>query len=362
MVEDAHYMERALSLAELGRGRASPNPMVGALVVSPAGVIVGAGHHEEAGLAHAEIQALTEAGSGATGATLYCTLEPCCHTGRTGPCVERIVEAGIARVVVGVEDPNPLVNGGGIRYLRRHGVHVDVGVCRAEAARLNQAFFTLIGKHRPFVTLKVATSLDGRIAATSGRRTQLTSAPANRQVHLLRAEVDAIAVGSGTVLADDPLLTARGVHRSRPLTRVLFDTRLRTPPAARVLSTLDAGPVIIVTTEAGLSAAPERAEGLRSAGATLEVLEARDLKAALVRLGSRGISSLLLEGGATLHRAAWDAGVVDRVQVYVAPVTLGAQGLPWLTGHRFSLAALHDVRIQSCGPDVLMEGYVYGAD
>ncbi|MCH6552473.1 MAG: bifunctional diaminohydroxyphosphoribosylaminopyrimidine deaminase/5-amino-6-(5-phosphoribosylamino)uracil reductase RibD [Planctomycetes bacterium] len=274
----------------------------------------------------------------------------------------RIVEAGIARVVVGVEDPNPLVNGGGIRYLRRHGVHVDVGVCRAEAARLNQAFFTLIGKHRPFVTLKVATSLDGRIAATSGRRTQLTSAQANRQVHLLRAEVDAIAVGSGTVLADNPLLTARGVHRSRPLTRVLFDTRLLTPPAARVLSTLDAGPVIIVTTEAGLIAAPDRAEALRSAGATLEGLEARDLKAALVRLGSRGISSLLLEGGATLHRAAWDAGVVDRVQVYVAPVTLGAQGLPWLTGHRFSLAALHDVRIQSCGPDVLMEGYVYGAD
>ena len=261
MVEDANYMDRALSLAELGRGRASPNPMVGALVVSPAGVIVGAGHHEEAGLAHAEIQALTEAGSGATGATLYCSLEPCCHTGRTGPCVERIVEAGITRVVVGVEDPNPLVNGGGIRYLRRHGVHVDVGVCRAEAARLNQAFFTLIGKHRPFVTLKVATSLDGRIAATSGRRTQLTSAPANRQVHLLRAEVDAIAVGSGTVLADDPLLTARGVHRSRPLTRVLFDTRLRTPPAARVLSTLDAGPVIIVTTEAGAQRGPRAGRG-----------------------------------------------------------------------------------------------------
>ena len=362
MVEDAHYMDRALNLAELGRGRTSPNPMVGALLVSPTGVIVGAGHHEEAGLAHAEIQALTEAGSGATGATLYCTLEPCCHTGRTGPCVERIVEAGIARVVVAVEDPNPLVNGGGIRYLRRHGVHVDVGVCGAEAARLNQAFFTFIGKHRPFVTLKVATSLDGRIAATSGRRTQLTSAPANRQVHLLRAEVDAIGVGSGTILADNPLLTARGVHRSQPLARVLFDTKLLTPPAARVLSTLDAGPVIIITTEAGLSAAPDRAEALRSAGATLEVLEARDLKAALVRLGSRGISSLLLEGGATLHRAAWDAGVVDRVQVYVAPVTLGAQGLPWLTGQHFSLAALHDVRIRSCGPDVLMEGYVYGAD
>ena len=359
-MNDAQYMDRALSLAALGRGHTSPNPMVGAVIVSPTGVVVGAGYHERAGLAHAEVKALEEAAAGARGATLYCTLEPCCHTGRTGPCAARIVAAGISRVVIAVEDPNPLVYGGGARYLREHGVQVDVGVRRQEGARLNETFFTFIGKRRPFVTMKVAASLDGRMAMIPGRRTQLTSARATRQVHLLRAEVDAIGVGSGTILADDPLLTVRGVDRSRPLSRALFDTRLRTPPSARVLSTLEAGPVIIITTEVGLTMAPERAQALRSAGATLEPLQGRDIRAAMERLGSLGMTSLLLEGGAELHRAAWAAGVVDRVQLYVAPVVLGDAGLPWLAAQRFSVAALHDVRIRSYGPDVLIEGYVYG--
>ena len=358
-MSDARYMDRALSLAALGRGQTSPNPMVGAVIVSPAGVVVGTGYHERAGLDHAEVVALAEAGPRAQGATLYCTLEPCCHTGRTGPCVERIVAAGISRVVIGVEDPNPCVDGGGVRYLRGHGVDVDVGIRRLEATRLNETFFTFIGKRRPFVTMKVAVSLDGRMAASPGCRTQLTSAQANRQVHLLRAEVDAVGVGSGTILADDPLLTARGVSRSRPLSRVVFDTRLLMPPSARLLSTLEAGPVIIITTDAGLTMAPERAQALRSAGATLEPLRVRDIRAAMERLGGLGITSLLLEGGAELHRAAWAARVVDRVQVYIAPAQLGAQGFPWLAGQRFSFAALQGVRIQVCGPDVLIEGCVY---
>src|SRR5687767_7457423 len=205
-------MARALALAERGRGRTSPNPMVGAVVVDDEGVVVGRGAHEYAGGPHAEIRALDDAGERARGATLYCTLEPCCHTGRTGPCAPEIVDAAIARVVVATEDPNPLVSGGGIAHLRAHGVEVVVGVGRAEAERLNRYFFTGITERRPFVIMKAAVSLDGRIAAGKGVRTPLTCAAANRHIHRRRAEVDAIAVGSETVLVDDPLLTVRGTY------------------------------------------------------------------------------------------------------------------------------------------------------
>ena len=187
--------------------------MVGAVVVSPEGVVLGQGFHARAGERHAEIHALDEAGEGTQGATLYCTLEPCSHVGRTGPCVVRIVESGIARVVAAVEDPNPLVRGRGFAYLKEHGVDVEVGVGAATATCLNQPFFTLTRERRPFVVLKAATSLDGYIAESPGRRTALTSEVANRHAQRVRAEIDAIGVGSGTVLADDPLLTPRGPFR-----------------------------------------------------------------------------------------------------------------------------------------------------
>src|SRR5471032_893352 len=251
-------MERALFHAGRGRGRTSPNPLVGAVIVSPDGVIVGQGFHERAGEAHAEVRALAEAGERARGATLYCTLEPCCHLGRTGPCVHRIVAAGVARVVAAVEDPNPLVSGRGFAFLRAAGVAVDVGLFAGAAAALNQAFFTLMLEGRPFVVLKAATSLDGFIAERPGHRTPLTSAEANRHAHRIRAEVDAIGVGIGTVISDDPILTARGVYRERPLTRVVFDRQLRTPPDARLLSTPEAGPVIIVTTPSAADRADRR--------------------------------------------------------------------------------------------------------
>src|SRR5262245_19238760 len=220
------YMARALFHAARGRGRTSPNPMVGAVVVRPDGVIVGQGSTEPAGGAHAEIEALDEAGEQARGATLYCTLEPCSHVGRTGPCVVRIVEAGIARVVASVEDPNPLVQGKGFAFLREHGVSVQVGPGAAEATELNQPFFTRMREKRPFIVLKAAVSLDGCISERAGRRTMLTSESANRHAHLVRAEADAIGVGIGTVLADDPWLTVRGAFRERPLIRVVFDRRL----------------------------------------------------------------------------------------------------------------------------------------
>jgi diaminohydroxyphosphoribosylaminopyrimidine deaminase / 5-amino-6-(5-phosphoribosylamino)uracil reductase len=361
-------MERALILAERGRGRTTPNPMVGALIVSPDGVVVGRGFHERAGTPHAEVHAIADAGERARGATLYCTLEPCCHTGRTGPCSVAVHQAGIARVVAAVTDPNPAVAGGGIRYLREHGVDVTVGVLGERAARLNDAFFTNVTQRRPFVTLKIAMSLDGRIAAAPGARTALTSAAANRHAQRLRAEVDAIAVGSETVLADDPLLTARDVYRWRPLARVIFDTRLRTPPTARMFATRDEGPIFIVTTKNAVQAkscgVTSRLRALEDAGATIVATDtARDLRGAMTRLFTdHGICSVLLEGGAALHAAAWSAGLVDRVRTYITPHVLGPAGVPWDMPASFDWTMLHDTRSEWFGEDCLLEGYVHRVD
>ena len=356
---DLDYMDRALQLAERGRGRTSPNPLVGAVVVSRDGVVVGQGYHRRVGEAHAETIALDEAGDRARGATLYCTLEPCCHLGHTGPCVERIVGAGVARVVAAVEDPNPLMRGKGFEYLRTHGVAVDVGVGGAAALRLNQPFFTFMREHRPFVVLKAAISADGYIAEAPGRRTKITSDEADRHAHLFRAEVDAIAVGSETIIVDDPLLTPRGVFRDRPLIRVVFDRRLRTPAHAAVLSTPTAGPVIIMTSVASANDASLRGP-LEARGAEIEAVEASTLRASLERLADRGVESLLLEGGSEVHAAAWDEDLVDLVSIYVCPGILGAGGVPFLGGRAFDAARLIERREERLGPDTLIEGYVHG--
>jgi diaminohydroxyphosphoribosylaminopyrimidine deaminase/5-amino-6-(5-phosphoribosylamino)uracil reductase len=357
--QDERMMERALFLAARGRGRTSPNPLVGAVVVTADGVVVGQGAHERAGEPHAEVHALNAAGARARGATLYSTLEPCSHVGRTGPCVNRVVEAGIVRVVAAVEDPNPLVSGHGFAFLRAHGVAVDVGVGAAAAILLNQPFFTLMRERRPFVILKAATSVDGRIAARPGERTTLTSAAANRHAQRVRAEVDAIGIGSGTLLVDDPLLTARGAYREQPLSRVIFDRRLRTPPTARVLSTRDAGPVIIVTSAQAADRDDIRTP-LEARGAEIEAVPDATFGAALKRLGERGIGSLLLEGGALVHAAAWDEGLVDFMRLYVTPHVLGAAGVPLLDGRTFTSDALIDRRVEELGADMLVEGYVHG--
>ena len=365
-LNDAPYMARALTLAERGRGRTSPNPMVGAVIVDNEGVVVGRGSHAFAGGPHAEIHALDDAGGRARGATLYCTLEPCSHTGRTGPCAPRVVEAGIRRAVVAVEDPNPLVAGRGLAYLREHGLEVTLGVLRDAAVRLNAPFFSVMQRGRPFVTMKVALSEDNRVAAVAGERTQLTGDVANRLIHRERAEVDAIAVGSGTVLADDPLLTARGAYRTRPLFRILFDRTLRTPVTARILTTVAAGPIIVVAAEPGDDGARLRAEALAAAGA--EVLSAATaddpqfLHSALAKLARFAITSVTLEGGPTLHAAAWRNGLVDRVQLFRTPTVLGAAGVPWLNGDTFSIDTLADVTTIKLGQDVLVEGYVHRAD
>ncbi len=356
---DTDYMRRALFHAQRAEGATTPNPLVGAVIVTPDGVVVGQGRHHRAGEPHAEVFALEEAGERARGATLYVTLEPCGHHGRTGPCTRRIIQAGISRVVAAMPDPNPKVDGRGFAELRDHGIDVDVGLLENEAARLNRAFVTVQARARPMVVVKAATSLDSRIAAAPGARTLLTSPQANRRTQRLRASVDAIGIGSGTLLADDPVLTVRDCHRARPLARVVFDRRLRTPATARVFSTRDAGPIMVVTTAASVSRQPERAQALLAAGATL-IEGTGDLGADLRQLLSWDISTLLIEGGGAMHAAAWKAGVVDRVHVIVTPAVLGDGGVKLFDGFPVPMSQFIPVRVETLGPDAWMEADVHG--
>jgi len=351
-------MRRALFHARRAEGVTTPNPLVGAVIVTTDGIVVGQGRHPRAGEPHAEVFALDEAGARARGATMFVTLEPCCHTGRTGPCTRRIIDAGIARVVAAMTDPNPAVSGKGFDELRRHGIAVDVGLLTAEAQRLNQAFTIVQTHQRPMVIAKVATSRDARIAAAPGVRTQLTSAAANRKTQRLRAAVDAVAVGSGTVLADDPVLTVRELYRPRPLARVVFDRELRTPPTARLFSTLDAGPVIILTTGDAVGRHFERARHLTMHGATL-IEGTGDLRHDLGMLLRFDISALLLEGGAAMHAAAWRAGVIDRLHTIVAPTELGEGGVMSFEGLEIPASELFPVHVEMLGPDAWMEADVH---
>ncbi len=354
MVTDADYMRRALFHARRAAGVTTPNPLVGAVVVTPDGVVVGQGRHPRAGEPHAEVFALDEAGDRARGATLYVTLEPCCHQGRTGPCTRRIIEAGIARVVAAMTDPNPLVDGRGFAELRARGIAVEVGLLGDEAARENLGFVTVQTAGRPMVIAKAASSLDGKTAAAPGVRTAITATAANRRTQRLRATVDAIGVGSGTVLADDPVLTVRDCFRQRPLVRVVFDRRLRTPPAARLFSTLAAGPVIMLTTAEAVERDPERAAALGAAGASL-VPGTGDLRVDIRALLAWDVSTLLLEGGGVMHAAAWQAGIVDRLIVITAPTVLGVQGARLFDGLPVPLAQIAPARVETLGPDVWME-------
>ena len=359
---DQFFMRQALRLAERGRGRTSPNPMVGALVVDAEGVIVGRGAHERAGGPHAERVALDDAADRARGATLYCTLEPCTHVGRTGACAPVVANAGIARVVIAAEDPNPIA-AGGIAYLRSRGLEVTTGVLAEDARRQNAPFRMAVTGQRPFVTMKVAISRDGMVSAGLGTRTRLTGAAANRAVHRERAEVDAIAVGAGTVLADDPLLTPRGAYRERPLTRVIYDRRLRIAPAARLFSTLSVGPVIIMSTPQGIATEPARAAALRAAGATIEALdEGSGLAESLRVLAARGVESLVVEGGPLLHAAFWNAGLVDRVQIFMASCEIGSGGVPWMLDTIMKSPRLDFGERRQLGEDIVLEGYVHRAD
>ncbi|MGE0460943.1 MAG: bifunctional diaminohydroxyphosphoribosylaminopyrimidine deaminase/5-amino-6-(5-phosphoribosylamino)uracil reductase RibD [Vicinamibacterales bacterium] len=356
---DEDLMRRALFHAARASGATTPNPLVGAVVVSSDGVIVGQGRHPRAGDPHAEVLALDEAGGRARGGTLFVTLEPCCHHGRTPPCTARIIESGVTRVVVAMVDPNPVVHGRGIAELRAAGVHVEVGLLEAEARRLNRPFVTVQTMGRPEVIIKAATSADGRIAARPGERTAISSPESARRTQHLRAMADAVAVGSGTVLADDPLLTARDMVRSRPLARVVFDRRLRTPPGARLFSTLGEGPVIILTTDATIAHEPARARALKEAGATLSG-GGDDIERAIRALVAFEISSVLVEGGAMVHRALLDADLVDTAHIVVARERLGAGGVLLFGTGEIGIGGLAPRSIERVGPDTWMEFDVHG--
>ena len=360
MVTDLEAMRRALQLAARARGHTSPNPMVGAVIVS-GGRIVGEGYHHRAGEPHAEVHALREAGRRARGSALYVTLEPCAHYGRTPPCTDAIIAAGVSRVIAAGRDPSPKVNGKGFRLLREAGLAVEAGLLAEEAARLNEFYFTFVRAGRPFVSLKLALSLDGKIATASGESRCITGPAARRFVHRLRSWHDAVMVGIGTALADDPRLTVRHVRSRRQPRRVIVDSRLRLPATARVLKG-DPPPIIITTDKAPAT----RARRLEATGAEIVSTPVRDGRvdpaAALKELGRRSITSVLLEGGAELAAAALAAGVVDKLYFFLAPRLIGGASSPGAIGGagiaRLSDAVrLTDVRVRRVGEDLLVEAY-----
>ena len=355
--DDARFMARALWHARRGQGSTAPNPIVGAVLVDDEGVVVGIGHHQRAGGPHAEVVALQAAGSLAKGSTLYCTLEPCSHTGRTGPCCVAVAEAGVRRVVVATGDPFPQVSGRGFSYLRDRGIAVTVGVGRRQARHQNAPFFTVVEHGRPWVHLKVAMSLDGAVAARRGQRTAISGPEAIRWTQRCRAEVDAIAIGLGTALADDPILTARDVFRLKPLTRVVFDRAAQLPPGSRLVCSLDEGPVVVVAGALDESAA-ERAATLQDAGVAVLATDGSVIDG-LRMLTTQGVQSLLVEGGPTLHAAFWQAGVVDRVSQLIGEVALGPDAVRWDVPAWLNGWA---PRVVPLGHDVLLEADVHGTD
>lgn len=359
---DQKYMRRALQLAGKAVGRTSPNPMVGAVIVRNNRVIAG-GYHQKAGEPHAEAIALQKAGKAARGATLYVTLEPCSHTNkRTPPCCPLIIEAGVKRVVVAMIDPNPQVSGDGIKRLRKAGIEVLPGVLGEEAKKLNEAFIKHVSAGTPFVTLKIAQTLDGKIATSSGESKWITGEDARREGHRLRNAHDAILVGINTVLKDDPSLTAR-IPLGRDPIRVIVDSSLRTPVTARVLKQKSPAKTIIAT----VSKPDSRINALQKAGA--EVILCRssqgrvDLKDLMKKLGKKDIMSILIEGGSEINAAALKAGIVDKVVMFLAPMLMsGVDSICSIGGvcppKLSSARRLSDVTVKFVGKDLMVEGYI----
>ena len=385
-MDDLEWISKALELARQGTALASPNPLVGALLVKD-GRLIGQGFHTYDDREHAEVRALQDAeaksdGTAARGATLYINLEPCCHQGRTGPCTEAVLAAGVKRVVAAMPDPNPLVAGHGFEQLRQAGVEVETGLCREQAERLNESFTRYIRTGLPLVTLKAGLTLDGKIAAPDDNSGWITSAEAREQVQQQRHAHDAILTGVGTVLADDPLLTDRSGlpgrrPRRRPLLRVVMDSNLRIPLTAQMLQRVEND--LLVFYAASFDAGTD--EGKKNEGKKKE-LERRGvevvplppdealnsrrpgLREAMKELGSRQITSVLMEAGSALNWAALEAGVADKVFLYYAPKLLGgAESLPLAGGA--GIRAMRDalpvekIRLHHFGPDFAVEGYLH---
>jgi diaminohydroxyphosphoribosylaminopyrimidine deaminase/5-amino-6-(5-phosphoribosylamino)uracil reductase len=351
-------MLEALSEAERGRGRTHPNPIVGALVVS-GGRVIARGHHERAGGPHAEVVALEKAGARARGADLYVTLEPCNHQGRTPPCTDAILASGVRRVVVGSVDPNPLVHGRGIRRIRGAGLPVDVGVLGAECDRTNEQWFKFITRKVPWVVLKAAVTLDGKLATRSGDSRWVTGSLARARVHELRDRLDAVLIGIGTALADDPRLTARGRGQRDPV-RIVVDPRARLPPASRVVRQRSMAETIVAVT---LAAPRVRLRALEQAGAT--ILRCRHdrkgrilLRDLLRRIAGRGLTTVLVEGGARIHGSFLRERLWDELFLVFAPKVLGGDALSWAgLPSPPSMSGVLEVQIadtERLGPDLLV--------
>ena len=365
---DEHYMRRALTLAEYGAGSVNPNPLVGAVLVKH-GRVIGEGWHEKCGGLHAERNALKNRTESACGSTIYVTLEPCCHYGRTPPCTEAILQHKIARAVVGCMDPNEQVAGKGAEILRAHGVTVDTGVLEHECQRQNEVFLHYITTKRPFVVLKYAMTLDGKIAAHTGDSRWVSGPESRAHTHQTRNRLSAIMVGIGTVLADNPMLSCRMEIQHHPLRvgrdpiRVVCDSHLRIPLDAALVRTARAIPLIVAHT----CGSREKADALRAAGATVWQCAAHggrvDLRDLMARLGSEQIDSVLLEGGVALHWAALEAGIVQKVQAYIAPKLVGGAGAKSPVGgagfaKMADALALHGTTLTQLGDDLLWEGYL----
>jgi len=376
---DEVFLRQALDLARQGIGLTSPNPNVGAVIVDERGEVVGTGTHTYDGIKHAEVLALEQAGAKARGATLYINLEPCSHQGRTGPCADAVIAAGIRRVVGGIPDPNPLVSGQGFARLRNAGVIVASGLLADDCMRINESFANYIRRRLPLVTLKTAMTLDGKIAPPPGESENptalgvasvsggwITSEVARAHVQELRHQSDAIMVGVGTIIADDPLLTDRsGLPRRRPLLRVIVDSRLRLPLESRLVQTSHDGDVLVVCS----LAEEKRKQTLRDHGIRVEQIPAatpdgRPNLTSLVRLlGELEISSLLIEGGAMINWASLHSDIVDKVFFYYAPKILAGSGsVPFATASGFKrmndVAYVKSIRLHRFGEDFAIEGYL----
>ena len=359
------FMQRALDLARQAKGRTSPNPLVGAVIVK-AGKVIGEGYHQKAGAPHAEVHALNAAGENAKGATLYTNLEPCCHWGRTPPCTAAVINAGIVHVYVAEVDPNPSVAGKGVHHLQNAGIRVHVGVCKQEASDLNEVHRKYIQTGKPFVILKTAMSLDGKIATASGESQWITSEASRQRGHEVRDAVDAILVGRGTVARDNPLLTTRLQNREgQDATRIVLDSHGRTRTDARIFNTeSEAGAIVAVTAEAPR----ENVDALEKAGAEIITVPAADgnvcFKSLMEILGKREITSVLIEGGSEINGSAIAAGIVDKVMCFIAPKLIGGQNAPGPIGGVGILSLVDAVNLQRINVtrmpehDLLIEGYL----
>ena len=360
---DTVFMKRALALAENSAGLASPNPAVGCVVVKDR-QIVGEGVHDYDKLDHAEVVAVRNAGANAGGATVFLTLEPCCHTGRTGPCTEALIAADVSRVVIATEDPNPKVAGKGVAQLQAAHIRVEVGLLGDHAQRLNDGYARYITTGQPFVLLKCAVSLDGRIAPArgtlpQGERFRVTGAAAHARVHAMRNRADAILTGIGTVLADDALLTDRsGLPRRRPLLRVVLDSHLRLPLDGKLARSAKDNPVLLCYHHAS----PEKVDRLQGAGIELFKIESRgglvSASAVLRHLAKREITGVLVEAGAQLTTHVLSSGLADQVALFYAPIVLGANAIPLFVSRLPEPLRLKKISVESVGTDTLVSGFL----